>query len=421
MTRFVEKLGLKLCTSKLHFEVRLYCKFGIVKTYNLRLHDCDDLQAINYKDKCPNNIRCQSQILNECVVNFPSSLEEITMTVTDDFLSLKTYLDDDNGLSSKNLMTEFNIQRTEFTEFHSTGESVLTFCLKEMKAILAFCDARRQAVSMFYETGGRPITFSVIDNGVYEANFVLATLVDNTVTPSQPSQSTQQAPNSQPSQSTNHNDISSSLATTIAPSTSTNENIRKFSRGGPKSTSSNQNIPVTPSGRIETPKPSQRLNFSPASAFSPSARHTQHSAVVSSTHNNPYYKKHNTSSNIKANTIHNPPSGSLQPTTTPPPWIKVTNGKQFPTSTPGNDQRNASTINPLESPAINRPGFNSPTVLASNQSVHMPQALDNDSPGVTPSERPKRPHTPTYGDNENENDNGLLSGVVPRTPPREGQ
>lgn len=54
----------------------------------------------------------------------------------------------------------------------------LTFCLKEMKAILSFCETSGQSVSLFYDCPGKPVLLVLHFFSLIEADFVLATLLD---------------------------------------------------------------------------------------------------------------------------------------------------------------------------------------------------------------------------------------------------
>jgi len=61
------------------------------------------------------------------------------------------------------LMAEYIISRQDFSTFQVTEagqNSEITFCLKEFKAILSFCEAVDNDIYFFYDCGGKPILLS---------------------------------------------------------------------------------------------------------------------------------------------------------------------------------------------------------------------------------------------------------------------
>jgi len=108
------------------------------------------------------------------------------------------------------LVTELLLAKSdcENYEFKGTSKSELTFCLKEMKAILAFCEKQNQTVSMFADCEGKPVLISLGLPSVFEADFVLATLVD-TSTSGEPSGTSEET--TATSQSQSHSQSSSQV------------------------------------------------------------------------------------------------------------------------------------------------------------------------------------------------------------------
>ncbi|XP_073421606.1 cell cycle checkpoint control protein RAD9B isoform X2 [Dendrobates tinctorius] len=80
-----------------------------------------------------------------------------------------------NGLS-KLMHTEIHLGSDEFNDFQiNIGSSDVTFCLKEVRGFLSFAEATSAVITIHFHKPGEPIIFS-IDDMVFEANFVLATL-----------------------------------------------------------------------------------------------------------------------------------------------------------------------------------------------------------------------------------------------------
>jgi len=52
----------------------------------------------------------------------------------------------------------------------------VTFCLKDLRAILAFCDVASCPIHLHFEVGGKPLIISTEMEQCFRANFVLATV-----------------------------------------------------------------------------------------------------------------------------------------------------------------------------------------------------------------------------------------------------
>nr|XP_014345867.1 PREDICTED: cell cycle checkpoint control protein RAD9A [Latimeria chalumnae] len=110
------------------------------------------------------------------VVHFPTALDEVTLGVTGDKVLFRNYVEDDTD-PSKMMLTEMNLHPEEFEYFQVKEATDITFCLKELRALLSFAENSNLPVSVHFHTAGRPVVFSLEDS-VLDVNFVLATLND---------------------------------------------------------------------------------------------------------------------------------------------------------------------------------------------------------------------------------------------------
>ncbi|XP_055861671.1 cell cycle checkpoint control protein RAD9B-like [Biomphalaria glabrata] len=173
----VEKCQISLNMIDARLVFQMYCRHGIIKTHNLAFIECETLQAVHSKDLCPNKFTAPPKLLCEAVVNFQNNQEEITLIIRPDYLALKNYVDDEPD-TSKVMYTELTLSPNEFENYQVGVDSDVTFCLREMRAVLGFCDLTGLPLTVQFDTPGRPITFSVTSDPSFEANFLLATLAE---------------------------------------------------------------------------------------------------------------------------------------------------------------------------------------------------------------------------------------------------
>ncbi|XP_002130648.2 cell cycle checkpoint control protein RAD9A [Ciona intestinalis] len=174
--RSVETCDINLDGDECRLVFQLKCKHGITKTHHLTFQECESLQAVFAKDLSPNVLKCDHKVLSDVVINFSSSLEEITMLVSPCKVVLRSYSDDESDEIAQLMKTEVCLNPEEFSEYQIGVDTDVTFCLKDVRAILAFCEVAAMPVNIHFEVGGKPIIFSLEHNGYFRANFVIATI-----------------------------------------------------------------------------------------------------------------------------------------------------------------------------------------------------------------------------------------------------
>ncbi|KAF7657433.1 hypothetical protein LDENG_00027130 [Lucifuga dentata] len=177
LEKTVEKCHIELDEQKNRLTFTLHCKHGLLKTHNLSFQDSETLQAVFDKDSCANVLRAQPRVLMDTVMHFPPSLEEVTVSVSDERMWVKNHVEEE-AEQSKAMLTELCLASDEFDHFAIHAHNSVTFCLKELRGLLAFAESTVLPISMYFDEPGSPVVLSVTDS-VLEVNFVLATLSDD--------------------------------------------------------------------------------------------------------------------------------------------------------------------------------------------------------------------------------------------------
>ncbi|XP_059202860.1 cell cycle checkpoint control protein RAD9A [Centropristis striata] len=177
LEKTVEKCHIELDEQKNRLTFTLHCKHGLIKTHNLSFQDSESLQAVFDKDSYANVFRSNPRVLVDTVQHFPPSLEEVTVSVSDERMWLRNHVEEEAD-QSKAMLTELCLASDEFDHFAVQAHNSVTFCLKELRGLLVFAESTGLPISMYFDEPGSPIVLSVTDS-VLEGNFVLATLSDD--------------------------------------------------------------------------------------------------------------------------------------------------------------------------------------------------------------------------------------------------
>ncbi|XP_029296965.1 cell cycle checkpoint control protein RAD9A isoform X2 [Cottoperca gobio] len=177
LEKTVEKCHIELDEQKNRLTFTLHCKHGLMKTHNLSFQDSESLQAVFDKDSYGNAFRSHPRLLVDTVVHFPPSLDEVTVSVSDDRMWFRNHVEEEAD-QSKAMLTELCLASDEFDHFAVQVHNSITFCLKELRGLLVFAESTGLPISMYFDEPGSPVVLSVTDS-VLEGNFVLATLSDD--------------------------------------------------------------------------------------------------------------------------------------------------------------------------------------------------------------------------------------------------
>ncbi|XP_060903998.1 cell cycle checkpoint control protein RAD9A [Labrus mixtus] len=177
LEKTVEKCHIELDEQKNRLTFTLHCKHGLLKTHNLSFQDSESLQAVFDKDSYANEFRSHPRLLVDTVVHFPQSVDEVTVSVSDERMWVRNHVEEE-AEQSKAMLTELCLASDEFDHFAVKAHNSVTFCLKELRGLLVFAESTGLPISMYFDEPGSPVVLSVTDS-VLEGNFVLATLSED--------------------------------------------------------------------------------------------------------------------------------------------------------------------------------------------------------------------------------------------------
>ncbi|OWZ01083.1 hypothetical protein PHMEG_00027603, partial [Phytophthora megakarya] len=142
---------------------RLRCDFDITKTHHMKVASCQIMRAVFDKDACPNHWRTRQHHLSSLLAHIHHS-SEVSVTCSPTHVKFESYFS--NLTDSKGqLQTETAVESAEFNEYilqpvTDIDAPQLIFCIKEIRALLAFCKTSDVLeVSFYFNTGGSPVLF----------------------------------------------------------------------------------------------------------------------------------------------------------------------------------------------------------------------------------------------------------------------
>ena len=148
-------------------------KKGVNKTFNIPVIECEALQAYYMKESTPNSITIQPKIVGEILNNFQNHHDEITWKVAKNQIIIKNFSEVENECND--IRTEICVNKDEFDNYKIDNETEVTFCLKELRAVLLFSDSVSLPLTANFSVCSKPIVF-VIKDDVFEVNIVVSTL-----------------------------------------------------------------------------------------------------------------------------------------------------------------------------------------------------------------------------------------------------
>ncbi|CAH8520158.1 unnamed protein product [Schistosoma haematobium] len=172
MERFVLKCKMFLSSQDTVLTVQYFCKFGIVKTYNMSIIDCEQLEAVYSLEESANHLVISARLLGEIINNFRQSSEELTILLDSGECTFQNHTFQ-TGPSM--ITTQIPLNATEFDVYRVHSKCEVTFCQKELRVILSFCELISPMIRIYCDRPGKPIIFACTHEARLSARYVFAT------------------------------------------------------------------------------------------------------------------------------------------------------------------------------------------------------------------------------------------------------
>ncbi|CAN7983022.1 unnamed protein product [Ixodes hexagonus] len=180
MEKTVEECRLEVSETCDDAVVTLKHRKGMTKRFRLPLIEYETLQFSFQTEGYSNEISGNSKLLTDVLVNFPTSVQEVTLRLSPTKLDVFNHVDDTSD-PLKTVNTSVSIESNEFDDFRSAGDGgEVTFCLREFRALLGFCEGLCLNATLLFDCAGKPLLANVEGMPGLECTFVTATLADGT-------------------------------------------------------------------------------------------------------------------------------------------------------------------------------------------------------------------------------------------------
>jgi len=176
LEKTVELCHINVLPSESKVKIQLICKYSVTKLYTFPFIESERLEMYHDVSNEGNSFSCHAKVLNEAVINFLRNQEEVTMITAPDKFVMKNYISSNPKDNHSAVHTELTMYPNEFQTFEVTSECSITYCLKELRAMIALADAFDLPLNATYGTVNEPIYFTVSRADVFEGSLVMATM-----------------------------------------------------------------------------------------------------------------------------------------------------------------------------------------------------------------------------------------------------
>ncbi|GAA5876592.1 hypothetical protein JCM1840_000819 [Sporobolomyces johnsonii] len=169
--------------------IRLHCQHGVVKTHRLTYGNPNVNNWARFnREQSTSSWTASSKVLKEWTDHFylrsgaNALTDEITFYCGPIACRLRSFndtsseqnLSENDLMASRPLTTELVVDVEDFDNYDVPDEQIITFALKEFKAVIVLADLLSVPISAYFTHGGRPLMIQLAGDHS-EARFVVAT------------------------------------------------------------------------------------------------------------------------------------------------------------------------------------------------------------------------------------------------------
>ncbi|XP_050429084.1 cell cycle checkpoint control protein RAD9A [Adelges cooleyi] len=177
LARCLESCHMEINSNADNITIQLRYSNFCIKTHLIPVLEYSALQ-VNQNVESSYMLCIDSKVLSAAVKHFQNNETDITMEVTSEKVLLRSHPESCRDLR-KMLRTELSLQSSEF-EIYDVGDgNCVTFCLKEVRPLLAFAEHISLPMSIRFSSPGMPMVFGLKNGLTFEGQYILSTMTDN--------------------------------------------------------------------------------------------------------------------------------------------------------------------------------------------------------------------------------------------------
>ncbi|KAH8267910.1 hypothetical protein KR026_010800, partial [Drosophila bipectinata] len=171
----VEYCELNVVDDQTNLKVNLRCKLETTKEATISIIDDQNINTNIDTDPRPNVIRGEHKLFTDISNNFNTTEEELTLEANSRSLVAKNYIEGAR-VNDKFMRTQLKLKPSEFDQYQVTNETIITFCIKELRAFLLFAECLNASLTLEFDDAGRPLLIKIKKHGEIECLLIMSTL-----------------------------------------------------------------------------------------------------------------------------------------------------------------------------------------------------------------------------------------------------
>ncbi|XP_055306605.1 cell cycle checkpoint control protein RAD9A [Sitodiplosis mosellana] len=171
----VESCTITLDAKSCKMTVQFKCRLETIRTHHISILEHETLQAAYVTDRSLNVLGGNHKIFSNIVSSFKANEEELSIKANEKNIVIQNY-EDGTQVDNRFVRSQITLKSDEFDSFKIGENTTITFCMRELRAILNFAESMNTSISANFDTAGSPVVFVIKNYDTFEANLVMSTL-----------------------------------------------------------------------------------------------------------------------------------------------------------------------------------------------------------------------------------------------------